>query len=77
MAERIQLELEQSLTDLNFLERQDVFSQTEIKGLLTQRKDFETRMIGFKSKPIDFLEAIEFESKFVIYLFRIDWQILK
>lgn len=68
MAEKIRMKIEEGLSDLHYLEKKEVLSEQEISEILKGREAFEYKMIKFTSKSVDFMEAIEFESYWVIII---------
>lgn len=62
MAEKIRYYLEQSVPELEDLQRKKLFEKNEITMIMRRRTDFEHRIQGRGTKPRDFLKYADFES---------------
>lgn len=62
MAEKIRYYLEQSVPELEDLQRKKLFAKNEITMIMRRRTDFEHRIQGRGTKPRDFLKYAEFET---------------
>ncbi|KAI4149047.1 MAG: hypothetical protein LQ340_004805 [Diploschistes diacapsis] len=60
-ADKARFYLEQSIPDLQELERKKIFSKSEITSIIKRRSDFEHKINGRGSKPVDFIRYTEFE----------------
>ncbi|ANZ75038.1 BA75_02365T0 [Komagataella pastoris] len=61
MAENVRYFLEQTVPELEDLERKNVFSKTEINKIMRRRTEFEHRIAGRASKSADFIKYIQYE----------------
>ncbi|KAK9323887.1 U3 small nucleolar RNA-associated protein 6-domain-containing protein [Lipomyces orientalis] len=61
MAEKVRYYLEQTLPELEDLQRKGIFTKPEIASITRRRTDFEHRIHGRGAKLLDFLKYAEFE----------------
>ncbi|KAI0460913.1 hypothetical protein LJB42_001449 [Komagataella kurtzmanii] len=61
MAENVRYFLEQTVPELEDLERKNVFSKAEINKIMRRRTEFEHRIAGRASKSADFIKYIQYE----------------
>ncbi|KAK9314288.1 U3 small nucleolar RNA-associated protein 6-domain-containing protein [Lipomyces starkeyi] len=61
MAEKVRYYLEQTLPELEDLQKKNVFTKLEIASITRRRTDFEHRIYGRGANLLDFLKYAEFE----------------
>ncbi|CDK24799.1 unnamed protein product [Kuraishia capsulata CBS 1993] len=61
MSEKVRYYLEQSIPELEDLQRKGLFEKKEITMIMRRRTDFEHRVTGRGTKQADFLNYVEFE----------------
>ncbi|KAK9480553.1 U3 small nucleolar RNA-associated protein 6-domain-containing protein [Lipomyces japonicus] len=61
MAEKVRYYLEQIVPELEDLRKKGVFEKREISSIVKKRTDFEHRIHGRGSKPLDYVRYIEYE----------------
>ncbi|KAK9245603.1 U3 small nucleolar RNA-associated protein 6-domain-containing protein [Lipomyces tetrasporus] len=61
MAEKVRYYLEQTVPELDDLQRKGIFTKPEIASITRRRTDFEHRIHGRGAKLLDFLKYAEFE----------------
>lgn len=65
MADKVKAVIEAMMWDLRSLEKKEIFSNQEVKDIVTKREDFEYRMNKNSSTDVDFLCAIQYEMELV------------